>query len=68
VGAELESNREDATLEHHCELWERDHGVRVSISTMSRAIRKSSAGHSKKDAGSLRARRKRENCLARDRL
>ncbi len=37
--AQLESNR-DATLERHCELWEQEHGVRVSISTMSRAIRK----------------------------
>jgi transposase len=36
---QLESNK-DATLERHCELWEQDHGVRVSISTMSRAIRK----------------------------
>ncbi len=29
-----------ATLERHCELWERTQGTRVSISTMSRAIRK----------------------------
>ena len=29
----------DATLERHCELWERRTGVAVSISTMSRAIR-----------------------------
>jgi transposase len=36
---QLEAN-DTATLEHHCELWERTQGVRVSISTMSRAIRK----------------------------
>jgi transposase len=35
---QLEGN-DEATLEHHCELWERKHGVRVSIATMSRAIR-----------------------------
>jgi transposase len=29
----------DATLERHCELWEKERKVRVSISTMSRAIR-----------------------------
>jgi transposase len=37
--AQLESNK-DATLERHCELWEHEYGARVSISTMSRAIRK----------------------------
>lgn len=31
---------EDATLEKHCRLWERKRGVKVSISTMSRAIRR----------------------------
>lgn len=36
---QLEEN-DAATLERHCELWERAQGVRVSISTMSRAIRK----------------------------
>ena len=35
--SQLEEN-DDATLEHHCELWEHKTGVRVSISTMSRAI------------------------------
>ena len=35
---QLEEN-DDATLERHCEMWERKTGVRVSISTMSRAIR-----------------------------
>ena len=35
---QLEENNE-ATLERHCELWERAWGVRVSLATMSRAIR-----------------------------
>lgn len=35
---QLEEN-DDATLERHCELWEERTGVRVSLSTMSRAIR-----------------------------
>ena len=35
---QLEAN-DDATLEHHCELWEAKRGVRVSPSAMSRAIR-----------------------------
>jgi transposase len=30
----------DATLHRHCLLWEREQGVKVSISTMSRAIRR----------------------------
>ncbi len=30
----------DATLEVHCERWEQEQGVRVSISTMSRAQRR----------------------------
>ncbi len=36
---QLERNPE-ATLEHHREMWEREHGVRVSVATMSRAIRR----------------------------
>jgi transposase len=36
---QLEENSE-ATLERHCELWEKERRVRVSISTMSRAVRK----------------------------
>ena len=35
---QLEEN-DDATLERHCELWEGETGVRVSIATMSRAVR-----------------------------
>ncbi len=37
--AQLEANA-DATLERHCELWEEERGVRVSVATMSRAVRK----------------------------
>ena len=36
---QLEENPE-ATLEDHRQAWERERGVRVSISTMSRAIRR----------------------------
>ncbi len=35
---QLEEN-DDATLERHCEMWEEKRGVRVSVATMSRAIR-----------------------------
>jgi transposase len=35
---QLEEN-DDAILERHCQLWESATGVRVSIATMSRAIR-----------------------------
>ena len=35
---QLEEN-DEATLQRHCELWERQTGVRVSLATMSRAIR-----------------------------
>jgi hypothetical protein len=37
--AQLEA-KDEATLERHCELWEEEWGVKVSIATMSRAIRK----------------------------
>lgn len=30
----------DATLEQHCQSWEQMHGIKVSISTMSRAIKR----------------------------
>jgi transposase len=32
-------NNDEATLERHCKLWEQKRGVRVSIATMSPAIR-----------------------------
>lgn len=35
---QLEAN-DEATLERHCELWRHKQGVRVSLATMSRAIR-----------------------------
>lgn len=35
---QLQENDED-TLQRHCELWESTRGVRVSLATMSRAIR-----------------------------
>jgi transposase len=37
--AQLEEN-DDATLERHRELWEEERGVKVSVATMSRAVRK----------------------------
>jgi transposase len=36
---QLEEN-DEATLERHCELWEERGGARVSLATMSRAVRK----------------------------
>ena len=36
---QLEENSE-ATLERHCELWENKRRAKVSVSTMSRAVRK----------------------------
>ena len=30
----------DATLAEHCAIWAREHGVAVSVATMSRAIRR----------------------------
>jgi transposase len=36
---QLEEN-DEATLERHCELWEQGRAKKVSVSTMSRAVRK----------------------------
>jgi transposase len=36
---QLEEN-DEATLERHCELWEESGGARVSVATMSRAVRR----------------------------
>jgi transposase len=36
---QLEDN-DDATLARHCELWEDETGVAVSVATMSRAVRR----------------------------
>jgi len=30
----------DATLAQHCAVWDQAHGVRVSVATMSRVIRR----------------------------
>ena len=61
--AQLEENAE-AKLERHCDLRENKSGVRVSVPTMSRAVRKLGWTF-KKVAGSLRARRREKKCLAR---
>lgn len=34
------STQPDATLAEHCAVWEQEHGVAVSIATMSRSIRR----------------------------
>ena len=52
-------NNDEATLERHCELWEQKRGVRVSIATMSRAIRNKLGWTYKKDAGCHRTERRR---------
>ena len=43
----------ETTLEHHREIWKRGHGVRVSIVTMSRAIRRLGWRPTSKDGGGL---------------
>jgi transposase len=55
---QLEENNEATTLERHCELWESTRGVRVSLATMSRAIREKLGWTLKKDAGCHRTRRR----------
>ena len=47
--AQLQAH-DDASLEEHCRLWEQSQGVRVSLSTMSRAIKRLGWTR-KKDAG-----------------
>jgi transposase len=49
---------DEATLERHCQLWESTQGVRVSLATMSRAIRQKLGWTLKKDAGCHRAGRR----------
>jgi hypothetical protein len=65
VEAELNENGE-ATLGRHCELWEQEREVKVSVPTVSRAVR-GPGWTSKKVARSLRARRRSARCLARAR-
>ncbi len=62
--AQLQAH-DDATLEHHCDLWEQTHGERVSRWTMSRAI-KQLAWTRKKVLGGSRAQRGRARCMARE--
>ena len=59
---QLEEN-DEATLERHCQLWESTRGVRVSLATMSRAIRQKLGWTLKKDAGCHRARPREKRCL-----
>jgi transposase len=42
---------DDATLEHHCDVWEQSHGERVSRWTMSRAIKRLGWSRKKKTLG-----------------
>jgi transposase len=59
---QLEAN-EEATLERHRKLWDQERKVRVSVATMSRAVRKLGWTF-KKVAGCLRAGRTGARCLA----
>ena len=38
----------DATLAEHCARWEADHGVRLGLSTMSRALRRAGVTRKKR--------------------
>jgi len=51
----------DATLEHHCDLWEQAYGARVSRWTMSRAIKR--LGWTRKKSRSERRSATRKNGL-----
>ncbi|WP_236600803.1 hypothetical protein [Ktedonobacter sp. SOSP1-85] len=50
----------DATLEHHCAMWEQTHGERVSRWTMSRAIKRLGWTRKKSRSGQWSAMRKSE--------
>src|SRR5215211_3277765 len=74
IGQSLEQRRalwkqleehDDATLERHCQLWERNQGDKVSISTMSRAIRRLGWTLKKRVWVPTLTKRTREKCLAR---
>src|SRR5918911_5134038 len=62
LGVQLEAN-DDATLERHCELWEERQGVKGSISTMSRAIRKLGWTRKKKRVWELPSETKKREAL-----
>jgi transposase len=53
---EQPKENDEATLGRHCELWEKEQGVKVSIATMSRAIRQKLGWTLKKDSGCHRTR------------
>lgn len=57
VGALIEA-QPDARLEDYCQMWQERSGVRVSLSTMSRALRR---------AGSTRKKRRQEQASAKKR-
>jgi transposase len=57
--AQLQAH-DDATLETHCQLWQEQHGVLVSTSTMSRAIRRVGWTRKKRRWVPLNATKKRE--------
>ncbi|HXL36303.1 MAG TPA: IS630 transposase-related protein [Ktedonobacteraceae bacterium] len=56
----------DATFQEHCDIWEKESGIRVSIMTMSRAI-DSSGWTRKKNVRSEREKRRRANVMERKR-
>jgi hypothetical protein len=63
VQAQLEK-APDATLQEHCQTWEAASGVKVSISTMSRAIRQVRWTR-KKNHGCIREKRRRACAMER---
>ena len=57
---QLES-RPDATLQEHCEAWEAQSGIKVSISTMSRAIEHLQWTRKKKFSKQVREKKRNES-------
>lgn len=58
-------NQPDATLQEHCDMWKALSGVKVSISTMSRAIDRLKWTR-KKNIGSQREKRRRAQRMGRE--
>src|SRR5512135_256991 len=54
---ELLQQRPDARLEDYCQMWESQHGSKVSASTMSRAIRQANYTRTKRPWEPANARR-----------
>ncbi len=50
----------DATLQEHCEAWEAEEGIKVSISTMSRAIEHLQWTRKKKSSKPVREKKRNE--------